>query len=450
MSTIALLLAAVTAAAQPAEAAPYRAGVARAVITPGEPVWMSGYASRNRPSEGKVHDLWAKALAIEDSEGGRVVILTADLIALPAEFCRKVAERVGAKHALKREQIVFAASHTHSGPMMPSNLGVMLDPNPEVAKALADYHAALEDKLVALIGAALADLSPARIDFGQGKVDFAINRREPTQTSIRLGVHPEGPVDHSVPVLRVSGADGSVRAVLFGYACHNTTLGGDQYALNGDYAGFAQIALEEALPETAAMFMILCGGDQNPHPRGTLELAEKHGRALAEEVRRVLAGPLVPVGSPVRSAYEDVRLDFPPQDRERFKKELEGTNRFARRRAEQILAAMDAGKPIDHARLPVQVVRLGDDVALVALGGEVVVDFALRLKREHPGKNLVVAAYVNDVVCYIPSERVLAEGGYEVDASMIYYGFPGPFAKGVEEAVIAACNRLLEATAARE
>ena len=92
-----------------------------------------------------------------------------------------------------------------------------------------------------------------------------------------------------------------------------------------------------------------------------------------------------------------------------------------------------------------QAVRFGRDLTLLALGGEPVVDYALRLKRELPGENLIVAGYCNDVMCYIPSRRVLPEGGYEAVDNTIYYGQPGPFAESVEEAIVAAVRRVAEA-----
>jgi hypothetical protein len=308
------------------------------------------------------------------------------------------------------------------------------------------YSRKLTGQLVGVVGAAIADLSPARLDVGHGKAGFAINRREPTAQGVRIGLNPKGPIDHDVPVVRITAPDGKLRAVLFGYACHNTTLGGDMYQVNGDYAGFAQIELEKALPGATAMFLELCGADQNPSPRGKVEHAAEYGKTLAGEVGRLLAGELRPVRPPVRTAYELIRLDFAPHDRAKFEADAKSTNRYLRGRAEWMLKAYDASRPVRQLEYPVQAVRLGDDLTLIALGGEVVVDYALRLKRELPKENLIVAGFSNDVMCYIPSRRVLREGGYEPVESMIYYGQPGPFAQSVEEKVIEACGALVKRT----
>jgi len=448
---ILLLMCAALLAATFARAAEeqFKAGVARKAITPSGPVWMSGYAARTHASEGVIHNLWAKALALEDPSGRRVVIVTTDLIGLPREVATEVAARVKREYGLERSQILLCVSHTHSGPVVWPNLKTMYDLlTPAERECLQQYARRLVDDLVAVAGAATADLAPAQVSAGHGSVGFAINRRQPLPKGYAIGSNPKGPVDHDVPVVKVAAPDGKLRAVLFGYACHNTTLGGDLYRINGDYAGFAQIELEKAMPGVTAMFTILCGADQNPSPRGKVELAAQHGKTLADEVRRVLAGPLGPVRPPVRTAYEDVKLEFAPQPRSKFEEEAKSKDRFRRHRADAMLAAFDAGRPVRDVLLPVQVVRLGNDLALVALGGEVVVDYALRLKREFAGANLIAIGYANDVMCYIPSQRVLREGGYEGGDAMIYYGLPGPFTDAVEETVVGACRRLFEQTSA--
>lgn len=425
-----------------------KVGVGRTVITPKEPIWMSGYASRNRPSEGVLHDLWAKALAFEDSQGGRAVIVTTDIIGLPRELADEVAAKLNAKHGLTRSQIVLNSSHTHSGPVVWPNLKSMFFFGPEDNDRLERYGKKLAGDLVQTVDAALADLAPAQVSSAQGTVKFAVNRREPSPQGVRLGVNPEGPVDHDLPVIKVTSPEGTVRAVLFAYACHNTTLGGDVYQINGDYAGFAAIELEKALPNATAMFASLCGADQNPHPRGTIEWAERHGKALAEEVRRVLKGEMRPVGGPIRSAYELTELEFAPHERATFEKEAESTDKYRQARAKLMLAAYDAGKPVRSMPYPVQAVRFGSDLSLVAMAGEVTVEYALRLKREYPNENLMVMAFCNEVPCYIPSLNVLKGGGYEPVASMVYYGKPGPLAENVEETVVAACRKVLKAAGA--
>jgi hypothetical protein len=187
-----------------------------------------------------------------------------------------------------------------------------------------------------------------------------------------------------------------------------------------------------------------CGGDSNPHPRGTVDLARQYGATLAAAVEAVLGGTLTPVEGSLATAFGTVALPFaPPPTRETLEAKTQDPNRFVQWHAWELLAALDRDGRLPAAyTAPVEVWRLGDQVTLVALGGEVVVDYALRLKKEL-GDGVWVAAYSNDVFAYVPSRRVLEEGGYEPDVSMIYYGHPGPFAPEVEEALVGKVRELV-------
>ena len=383
----------------------FKAGAARVSLTPEGPIWLSGYANRTHPSEGVLNDIWAKALAIEDSKGERVVIVTTDLIGLPRAISDEVAARVQKQHGLQRARLLLNSSHTHTGPVVWSNLMPMFDFTPEQADVVKRYARRVTDELVNVIGAALAKLAPAQLSFGQGTVGFAINRRQSASAGVKIGLNPAGPTDHSVPVLKVAGKDGALFAVLFGYACHNTTLTGEHYKVSGDYAGFAQSEVEKAHPNAIALFMELCAADQNPNPRSKEEFAVAHGKALGTEVGRVLQGQLKPVRSPIRAAFQLVDLKFKNHTRETFETELKDENKFKVRRAQEMLKAYDQRRPVRTVAYPVQAIRFDSDLTLLALGGEVVVDYALRAKKEYAKETLVVAGYSNDVMCYIPSLR---------------------------------------------
>ncbi len=399
---------------------------------------------RNHPSEGVLHPLWAKALAIEDGRRNRVVIVTTDLIGLPRAVSEPVAARVAKQHGIDRARLVLNSSHTHTGPLIRSNLEIMFEMSPEEHKVVEDYADALIGKLVDVVGAALADLQPAALSFGNGEAHFAINRRQGGARGVVIGLNPGGPTDPDVPVLKVAAPDGKLRAVLFGYACHNTTLTDKFYKLSGDYAGFAQIAIEKANPGVIALFFMLCGADQNPNPRSSLELAEQHGPALATEVTRVLGTSLQAVNGQIRAAYQTVDLEFAPNSRDTYQARVGDSNVWRSRHAKAMLKLYDEGRPIRRYPYPVQAIVFGKSLTVLALGGEVVVDYALRVKKEFGSKGIIVAGYSNDVMSYIPSLRVSKEGGYEPDTSMIYYGLPGPYNEEVEERIFTTIHRAMK------
>jgi neutral ceramidase len=439
-----VLLFAGSTPAQQTDAA-WRAGVASVVITPETNLWMAGYAARNKPAEGKAQDLFAKALALDDGQGGRLVIVTMDLIGVPRTLRLNLARRLGEAHKLPPQSLLLNASHTHCGPEFRVGRAPADDGEFKPSTLGERYGAQLEDKLFDLVGRSLTNLAPARLSYSHARCGFAMNRRLPAGDTYRNSAYADGPVDHDVPVLRVTSADGKqLRALLFGYACHNTTLSFYQWC--GDYAGFAQEYLQTAHPETVAMFVTGFGADQNPYPRGTLELAQQHGRALANAVEAALLANATPVSGSLKAAYAEIDLRYAaPPSKEEFQKRLASSDRYEKQHAERMLARMEKeGRlPVSYP-YPVQAVRFGGTLTLVALGGEVVVDYSLRLKRELAGPAVWLAGYSNDVMGYIPSERVLAEGGYEGGGAMRFsVTHPGPWAAGLEEQIVGKVKELL-------
>ena len=250
-----------------------------------------------------------------------------------------------------------------------------------------------------------------------------------------------GPCDHDVPVLAVRGSAGELRAVVFGYACHATTLASFQWC--GDYPGYAQLELETAHPGCQAMYWAGCGADQNPLPRRTVELAMDYGRQLATAVDEVLGQSMRPVAARLAADFREIDLPFASlPTREQIEATAQSTNPYEAARAKLLLQQMADGQPLSPAYpFPVQVWRLGDEIQFIVLGGEVVVDFALRLKAELRGPRTWVAGYANDVMAYIASRRVLEEGGYEGGGAMVYYGLPANWALDSEDLIVTEAKR---------
>lgn len=449
---VSLLLCAVALACPAAEPLPssWKAGVATVAITPEGPIWMAGYAARNKPSEGKATELYAKSLVVEDANGARLAIVTLDLVGVPRALRDAVAKEVEARHSVPATALLINVSHTHCGPVVRSGGSVTYNLPPDQDARVATYVSRLQGQLVEVVGKAVADLKPAKLSYTHSRCGFAMNRRLPSERGYQNSPNPEGIVDHHVTVLKVEGADDKLRAILFGYACHNTTL--SFYELCGDYAGFAQQYLEEAHPGTTALFMLGCGGDQNPYPRGTLELAKQHGRSLATAVDAALLPKARPISGPLSVVMQEAQLDFaPPPTREALLAQQKSTDKYDARKATILLEELDkAGKIKTTYDYPIQVARFGDDLLLVSLAGEVVADYSHRIRRELQPKGAAndpvvwVAGYSHDVFGYIPSLRILKEGGYEGGGAMRFTPFPGPWAENVEERIVAKVHELVK------
>lgn len=426
---------------QPNAATPIDIGAARIDITPAYPVRLTGYAARKSPASPGGLRIFARALAIGSDRGrGRpALLLSVDNCGVGQNVRQTVIDRLAHRTRINPAHIAIASSHTHSAPQTVGFAEFIFveDLPSDQTAAIERYTQELTDKLEQVALAALADRQPGSLSWSTGQVGFAANRRT-----------AGGPVDHTLPVLCARTADGRIRAVVANYACHCTTIGGGFNQTCGDWAGFAATALERDLPGATALITIGCGADANPSPRGGddfgIALARRHGETLATETTRLLMAPMT--GLKHRPDCRIRRIELPYQTHfTRAHWQQRATNSgIVGFHARKHLERLDRGEPLPPT-LPydIQVWRFGDQLAMVFLNGEVVVDYALRLQRELDGSRLWLTAYANHVPCYIPSRRILAEGGYEAVDSLWYYGRPQQLAPATEDLIIDTVKRLL-------
>jgi len=435
-------------------------GVARIDITPEGPMRMAGHIRRSgseggvKPFDKALHKLHAKALAFGSNAQSTSLLITCDLLAIPGYITREVTHRLLLKNGIDPANLAITSSHTHSGPEVGNtmNLTKMFSDPPvtqEEMVQIAVYASQLTDKLEKVAQIALNSRQPSLVSWGQGKVTFAINRRLIENGKwVAQRNYPKGPKDHSLPLLRVTDINGKLRAVFVNYACHCTTLGGNITSWHGDWNGEAQRLIEINHPDATALIAAGCGADANPDlPRGRLEDATTHGKEIADEVERLLALPLQVLNSPPVARLKIIEIPFEKittiNDLSQAMKEG-GPKAY---NATVILEQLARGVPIPTTlSYPVQTWTFGNEMAMLFLGGEVVVDYSLRLKRELGAERLWVNAYSNDVRCYIPSKRVLREGGYEAEGHIYFYNQPSRLSEEVEDMIVATVHELLPAS----
>ncbi|MDF1813689.1 MAG: neutral/alkaline non-lysosomal ceramidase N-terminal domain-containing protein [Verrucomicrobiales bacterium] len=452
----------------PALESDWKAGLSKVCITPQASIWMGGYAGRKTSSEKVLQDLYTKALAIEDPEGTKLVIVTLDLIGVPKSLRVDIEKYAVGKHDLKPGQLLLNASHTHSGPAIR-----LYRPNGGTGTPVIGYHnvpekdqparvAEVETYLKKLRGnihqaidESIGNLAPAELTWGRARCGFAMNRRTPVQTNtgvqgFKNSPFPDGPVDHDVPVLRIRDSKQKLQGVLFGYACHATTMG--TMEIHGDWPGYAQQYFEEDHPDSIAMFLNGCSGDQNPYPRRLQPFLHRHGRSMATAIEAALETPQIKIQGKLRSeiAWPEIAYSKAPGKAELEKRIAEKTS-YEKRYAEFLLDELSARGSLPQSYpVPVQVIRLGDQLTFAAIGGETTIDYSLRLKKELSAKSggpVWVAGYSNDVMTYIPSERVRKEGGYEGGSAMIHIrstAHPAPWAPGIEAALVGKIHELFD------
>ena len=416
----------------------YEIGVAKIDITPSYPVRLCGYAVRKTESQGVAQRLFAKALAIgsdKDSDGP-AILLTVDNTGVPATIRAEVLRRLQEKDPrITEDHFALCSSHSHTAPCLAGNLPTLFgEPLPPEHQAHVDrYTRELADALEHVAIEAIKTRKPSRLCWSQGSAGFAANRRT-----------RGGPVDHDLPVLAVLDAGDHLRALLVNYACHCTTLGGETNLICGDWAGYAQEYLERDHPGAIVMVAIGCGADANPMPRTGLDFAKQHGREIEQSVTQMLAHTFSPITGKLECRLKNIELPFDPlPTREQWEKTAM-RNDYAGYHARVNLAKLDRGEALPtNLTYSVQAWNFGNDLAMIFLSGEVVVDYSKRLKTEFDSARLWVNAYANDVPCYIPSERILKEGGYEAGDAMIYYDKPARLASGIENRIVSAIHEVM-------
>ncbi|HRH94874.1 MAG TPA: hypothetical protein PLB55_03015 [Prosthecobacter sp.] len=429
--------------------AAWRAGAAKADITPTESVPLAGYGGKTRMSQRVEHPIWLKALALKDDSGATSVLVTADLVGLSEKMVAVIAKNAAEKHGVARERLILNTSHNHSCPVTEDVLWLYYEFTPEEVAAKDRYTAMVYAKYDEVIGKAIASLAPAEVAFEQGLAGVAVNRRRSRGPESRAF---GGQVDQDVPVITVKAGD-DLKAIVFGYSCHTTALGG--LSINGDYAGFAQLELERSFPGSVALFVQNCGGDANPLPRirgkdvEATELASMYGKVLAEAVRQVIAGTMKPLSGPIRAAMGETELELQPGiPLDELKQRVPNLTGMPKREFEHFIRQYETlGSPPDRVKYPVQVWRIGPDFTFIALTGETVVDYSLKFKAAYGWNNTWVCGYNNDLLSYVPSLRVLKEGGYEGVTGMFEYGHRAPYTETVEERITTKVSELVKATA---
>lgn len=367
---------------------PLKAGLATVDITPEGSVWMAGFAARKEPSEG-VYAPISASCAVFDNDVTRVAIVAIDVCKIGIPQMEKI--RAAAQDAgIPPQHVMINSSHTHCGPTI-------------IGSRNADYLPVFEEKVCGLLQAAVDDLQEATLDYTVGSSTMAVNRRQLNDEGECIGMRPEPrkEIDPDVPVLRVLTPESEVRAVIFGYACHPTTMGGQE--IGPDYPGPAREWIAAAYPESLPIFLQGCGGDIKPRysaPNGRFgyvllepkETVREVGHELGRAVVTALAVPAEPVPADGGAVV------------------LGGITR--------LVEVPDKEQPEERSHeIYNGAWRIGD-VYFFGSQCEICSPIGMRIKRELSDPRVWTCGYTHWGGGYIVDAAQFPEGGYEVNSSV--------------------------------
>ncbi|MBM3966390.1 MAG: hypothetical protein FJ308_15190, partial [Planctomycetes bacterium] len=429
----------------------WRIGAAKTDITPTEPVRLSGYASRTEPAREVEDRLFARALVllpVDESAAEPLVIVSVDAIGISAVMTEEILERLTPAIKIPRSRIVFCTTHSHTAPHLDGVISNLFAAPLDDAQldATKKYTRFMVDSIIDTVQHAAGNLQNGVVEYGLGRAEFAINRRQlKNKEWVAIGTVDDGPVDRNVRVIKASDSSGKPIAIAYQYGCHCTSISPDANKISADWAGISAAKIESELSGCIALPIIGCGADANPNPRGAIENARAHGEDLSKSVLAVVSQPLKALPFPTQAAFTLVALASERPTKARLEEMQKSESGHERNFANTWLELLQRKDRIPETYpAPVHYWSFGNELAWVFMGGEVVVDYQIRLERElSQFANVWVAGYVDDVFAYVASERVRGEGGYEVDGSMLYYGQPGRWESGTEEKII---DRVLRMT----
>ncbi len=411
-----------------------RAGVASVDITPPAGLQLAGFAARTLPATGTHDPLTARAIAVDDT-----AIVVLDVVGVHESMATRIRQRC----CLPEDRVIVAATHTHGAPVsMTGRLGRDADPA---------FLQQMEDGAVEAIRLAVANQQDATIAAGMGgDPGVAWNRR-----------HADGPLDRSVPVIRIRDAAGRCIAVMVSYACHPVVLAADNLLMTADYPHYVREALEAAHPGAVAVFLTGCCGDANTghtaqaswtlaaNAERTFATAERLGRRVAEAALQ--AGEQIMDG-PVGAGHRELdlalaRLEEAPLD------VLAAEWRVERETAEPVRAILldhwiawaELNRDVEPGSWRARVSLLDwCGVPIAAMPGEIFSETGLTVRAACEGRPAFVLAYAEGTPGYIPPRSEYQHGGYEVSEAHRFIGMPGAFAPGSAEALADAAINLLQ------
>jgi len=432
---------------------PWSVGYAEADITPSKGyVQMSGFG-RERYAQGVQVPLLTQTLVLRDQNGHTSVLITADISGFDRVMSEALRRTIAQKHSVPPENIMLNASHTHWGPAVRFHATYACG-GPNVW-----YMAFLEEKILANVEAVLKNLSPATIEYSS--TDFrgiGCNRRLPVDGKITWGPYPEGSFDGHTPILRIKRDQKPRQLLVVGHGCHPTSSGGIE-KWSADYPGAMRNCLAKQLPDTKVVFVQGCGGDakivHNDSETGKLVFAadperswqagEKLAKVVLEHLQK---GPMIPLGGQLACSLARGQLSYG----ERWsKEEIERQALGARRHymtwiARQFLAQPDRS---ESYRYDVQVWKLGNQLTIFGMEGEVCSPWGPMLRSMAPTEHAMVIGYANNVDAYIPDKRIVREGGYEGGEAQKFF-LPGPFTENIDSEIKQIVTKALDTAMVQE
>ena len=387
--------------------------------------------------------------AIEDADGNRAVLLTADLLKFPRDMAWRTKQWAQAELDIPSAAVVLNLSHTHSAPALfyqPCYPQWALD---------VEYIRDLEATIRKGIRAAVDDLRPARIRYGLHQAHFGVSRRKPDPDRpgfVTLGIHDDGYYDPDMPVLAFSDPEtDALRAVFYAYGCHPTS--NTDNVISADWPGvMAKTFAHRFGADVPVLFAQSAGGSVMPryNRRTDQERAEYADRWAAEADKIadfIQSGDLREIQPAIAVSEREFEL---PYDKTKYPDDAQlakwsdptepDLGRFVRPANRQItrlwanwvLENQRMGTLADGFRMHTARIRLAPDLQVLTMSGEVTAQVGRMIKDAQTGADTIFLGYCSYTDAYIPTADMLPHEGHEALYSVYFHERPAPFTPDID------------------
>ena len=411
--------------------------VSKQSITPAWPVNMGGYAFRTEKSKGVYEEIYSRCFLLDDGNG-RTLIVALDIVGLDREFVSKVKNKIEKAFGLKSEDILIHCTHSHSGPST--------FPFPTFfSKPEKEYMDYLDQKIMVSVEKCMASTREGEVFVGSGETFIGMNRRWKTETGYMLKPNEKGSVDRNLTVLTVKNRRKEIEVVLFSCACHPTVMSYENLMISADYPGAACKYIEMLFPGCTAVFIQGAGADINPavvtadraYRKRYFSDVEFMGRIIANDVANIVRLGMENICISLMNMLENISLPLDEFSENIFNDMLINGNETQKEYAANIFRFMESKeKPAREVDFQVGIYQLSPKFRIAALEGEICHGYGAGIRSLFGKGMTLVSGYSNGIISYIPTRKILMEGGYEAIANCSTYGLPACFEGNVEEVIL--------------
>lgn len=411
-------------------------GLARDIITPDIAMAMSGYDTFYGAAYRGVHDdLYVKALLLDDGKQA-VLLITLDLLFHDVALTDEIKQYAGERYGIAPDFLIMSYTHTHSGPAIRGY---------DVGQFSEYYEAFLLSRIKTCINRVFHNTFTGHLSYGSVEGEWNINRRRLVDGQMLNRPNPEGVTDNVVHMLKITDGAGQPKGLLLNYACHPVTIT-DTPWLSADFPGRISQHLETALFGLTSLFFQGAGGNSRPMVTAsggqfvtrTFNEIDAMASVMANRIQQAVCfGQFAPIELKLAARQFTIPVAIEPFGKAVFAEAMADGQRTRsfRNAARQVYERYE--QLDDRILLHAGIIRLNEQVYITALGGEPCVEVKRNIAQAFPGKQMLFIGYT-DSTAYIPDDKIIGEGGYEAEGSVIEYALKGRFVQGIDQAILQA------------